>query len=342
MKKILLLTLSLIYLNSFSQSLPDLYKKVNSSIVVIETMSNESIGGGDKRKINTVGGQGSGVLISKDGLIWTASHVVNTAEYVAIKFTDGDVYHAKVITANQTADVALLQIGEDFELKNKYVATIGDSDKLMIGEDIFVIGAPHGLEQTLSTGIVSGRLKPENAGDKFFPVEFIQTDAAINPGNSGGPMFNMKGEVIGIASFILSESGGFNGIGFGASSDVANKILMNEGNKYWTGMEALFITGELADVFNLPQESGLLVLSVTSQGLGSKIGLRGGYINATIEGTDILIGGDIILSVAGIKITGDHEPLSIRRKLMTLKKDEQFSIQYFRNGKIITEFETIK
>lgn len=341
MRKILLLALSIITLNGFSQNLPELYKKVNSSIVVIETMSSASIGGGDKKKVNTVGGQGSGVLISAEGFMWTASHVVNTAEFVAVKFTDGDVYQAKVISTNPTADVALLKIETGFELKNKHVAIIGNSDAILVGEDIFVIGAPHGLEQTLSRGIVSGRLRPENAGDEFLPVEFIQTDAAINPGNSGGPMFNMKGEVIGIASFILSESGGFNGIGFGASSNVAEKILMH-GNQYWTGMEAIFINAELANVFNLPQEAGVLILSVSSKGLGSKVGLRGGYINAKIEGVDLLIGGDILLSVAGIKVENEHSGLKIREKLMTLKKDEKFSLQFFRNGKIFTEFETIK
>lgn len=329
-----------ISLTSFSQDLPELYKKVNSSIVVIETMSSASIGGGDKQKVSTVGGQGSGVLISADGYIWTASHVVNTAEFVAVKFTDNDVYQAKVISTNPTADVALIKIVSNFELKDKHVAVIGNSDSVMIGEDIFVIGAPHGLEQTLSRGIVSGRLKPEKMGDHFMPVEFIQTDAAINPGNSGGPMFNMKGEVIGIASFILSESGGFNGIGFGATSNIANKILM-EGNQYWSGIESVLITNELADVFNLPQDAGVLVLSVSSEGLGSKIGLRGGYINATIEGSPLLIGGDIILEVAGIKIENEYSGIKVREKLTQLKEGEKFSIKYYRNGQIFTAFETI-
>jgi len=340
MKNIFTLLLAFLTINSFAQKLPELYKKVNSSIVVIETMSSASNGAGDKKKVNTVGGQGSGVLISKEGLIWTASHVVNSAEYVAVKFTDGDVYKAIVVSTNPTADVALLKIEKDFELKEKHVAIIGNSDDMMIGEDIFVIGAPHGLEQTLSKGIVSGRLKPQKVGGQLLPVEYIQTDAAINPGNSGGPMFNMKGEVIGIASFILSESGGFNGIGFGATSNIAEKVLMH-GNQYWSGLETVFITNELAEVFNMPQKSGLLIVTASSKGLGSRIGLRGGYINANIEGTELLIGGDIILSVGGIKIENELSGLKIRERLASLKPDEQFTIQFYRDGKIFTEFETL-
>jgi len=209
--------------------------------------------------------------------------VVHSAEKIAVKFTDGDIYEATVLSTNPTADVALIKIESGFELKNKHVASIGDSDKVQIGDDIFVIGAPLGIEQTLSKGIVSGRMSPENFSNDFFPIEFIQTDAAINPGNSGGPMFNMNGEVIGIASFILSETGGFNGIGFGASSNVANKVLLEQGN-LWTGMESIMLTDVLADAFNLPQDAGLLVLSVSSKGLGNKMDLKGGFIKATIAG----------------------------------------------------------
>lgn len=335
MKKISILILALIISTiSYSQTLSELYKKVHSSIVVINTTSNVIVGIGEQKKVSTAGGLGSGVLISDDGLIWTASHVIHSAEKIVIRFTDGDVYEAEVLSSNPTADVALLKLGADFKLKNKHIAIIGDSDKIIIGEDIFVIGSPLGIEQTLTKGIVSGKMAKGNLNDDFLPIEYIQTDAAINPGNSGGPMFNMKGEIIGIASFIMSQSGGFEGIGFGASSNVASKILMDQPN-LWSGMEFAFLSGTIAEAFNLPQPTGLLVLSVSSKGLGNKLGLRGGYLQANIEGSDLLIGGDVLLEIGGIKLDGAEAILLLRQK-MVIFENMDLTVKYYRAGKIET------
>ena len=150
----------------------------------------------------------------------------------------------KVIVSNPNADVALLKLEGNFEKKEKEIAKIGNSDETLIGEDIFVIGAPHGFKQSLSKGIISGKYINEALSNDFEKVEFLQTDAAINPGNSGGPMFNMKGEVIGIASRIYTLSGGFDGIGFAVTSNVAKNIL-DETNSPWTGMESLFYQKKL-------------------------------------------------------------------------------------------------
>lgn len=318
---------------TFSQNLGNLYKKVNSSVVVIKTINAVSAGSGDKQKVNTAEGLGSGVLISNEGLIWTASHVVHSAEKVAVKFDDGDIYEAEVLSSNPLADVALIKVKADFQLKEKHIAVIGNSDDTHVGEDIFVIGAPLGVEQTLTKGIVSGRISPEEIGNDFAAVEYLQTDAAINQGNSGGPMFNMKGQVIGIASFILSQSGSSAGLGFGTTSNVAQKVLMDQPN-LWTGMEFLILSEELADVLNLPQETGLLVLSVTSTGLGSKMGLRGGYINAVIEGKELLIGGDIILEIAGIQLNTAEGIMELQKKMISFKKGETYLVKYLRSGEV--------
>lgn len=318
---------------SFSQNLANLYKKVNSSIVVIKTINSVSAGSGDKQKVQTAGGLGSGVLISNDGLIWTASHVVHSADKVAVKFNDGDVYEAEVLSSNPLADVALIKVESGFELKQKHIAIIGNSDEVLVGEDIFVIGAPLGVEQTLTKGIVSGRISTEEIGNDFAEVEYLQTDAAINQGNSGGPMFNMKGQVIGIASFILSQSGSSAGLGFGTTSNVAKKVLMDQPN-LWTGMEFLILSNELAEAFNLPQEAGLLVLSVTSTGLGSKMGLRGGYINAVIDGKELLIGGDIILEIAGIKLNSPEGISKLQKRMISFQKGESYLVKYLRAGEV--------
>lgn len=335
MKKFIALSICLfISFTIQSQNLSELYDKVHSSIVVIKTASNVITGQGAEKKVNTAEGLGSGVLISEDGLIWTASHVIHTAEIVVVRFPDGDVYEAQVLSSNPSADVALLKLGSDFKLKNKHVAQIGNSDNIKIGEDIFVIGSPLGIEQTLTRGIVSGRMSKGNLNDDFLPIEFIQTDAAINPGNSGGPLFNMKGEIIGIASFIMSQSGGFEGIGFGASSNVASKILMDQPN-LWSGMEFALLSGELADAFNLPQNTGLLVLSVSSGGIGNELGLRGGTIQANIEGSNILIGGDVILEIGGIVLDSEEAILLLRQK-MVLFETMDIDVKYLRAGKVET------
>ena len=333
MKKLVLLSLLFAYSNANCQNLADLYKQVNSSVVVIDIISVSPEKSGNQIELVAQASQGSGVLISKEGLIWTAAHVVQSAEEVQIEFIDGDVYQANVLSSNEEADVALVQIGDDFQLKNKYVAAIGDSDKVAVGEDVFVLGAPHGFKQSLSRGILSGRYSPENLMNNFIKIEFLQTDASINPGNSGGPMFNMKGEVIGIASRIFTNSGGFEGIGFAMSSNVANKLLMEE-TTLWGGMQSMVVNGSLAAALNVPQEAGILVMTLSSKGAASQLGLQGGFMPATIEGVEILLGGDIILEMAGIKVTDLNSIFEIRQKIANAGTGTDISMTILRNGKI--------
>lgn len=316
-----------------AQNLADLYKQINSSVVVIDIVSVTPESTGEEVALVAQASQGSGVLISPDGLIWTAAHVVQSAEEVQVEFLDGDVYDGEVLASNELADVALVRIIGDFELKNKTVAEVGDSDKLEVGEDVFVLGAPHGFKQSLSRGILSGRFTPESLSNNFIKIEFLQTDAAINPGNSGGPMFNMKGEVVGIASRIYTNSGGFEGIGFAMSSNVAHELLMKE-STIWAGMESMLLEGNLARALNVPQESGLLITSLSSKGAASQLGLQGGYIPATIDGVDLLIGGDIILEMAGIQITDVNSLFQIRQKVSDYNSGEKISMTIMRNGKV--------
>ena len=318
---------------SNAQSLADLYKKINSSVVVIDIVSVAPESTGTGIELVAQASQGSGVLISEDGLIWTAAHVVGSAEEVQIEFLDGDIYEGEVLTSNEQADVALVKIRGDFQLKNKAVAKIGDSDKLNIGEDVFVLGAPHGFKQSLSRGILSGRFSPVHLTNDFIEIEFLQTDAAINPGNSGGPMFNMAGEVVGIASRIFTNSGGFEGIGFAMSSNVANELLMKE-SALWSGMESMLLDGELAMALNLPQESGLLITALSSKGAASQLGLQGGYLSANIDGVDLVIGGDIILEMAGIKITDVNSLFTIRQKISEFNTGDEISMTIMRSGKV--------
>lgn len=332
-KKISLVLTFLFSIGTSGQNLADLYKEINSSVVVINIVSVSKESNGAYIQTVTEESQGSGVLIDKAGLIWTAAHVVQTAEEVKIEFTDGDIYEGTVISSVAQADVALVKIKGDFQLKDKKVAAIGDSDKVSVGEDVFVLGAPHGFKQSLSRGILSGRFVPAHLSNDFVKIEFLQTDASINPGNSGGPMFNMNGEVIGIASRIYSNSGGFEGIGFAMSSNVANRLLMQE-SSIWGGMESLLLDGDLAKALNLPQEAGLLVTSLSSKGSGSALGLKGGYIPAKIEDTELKIGGDIILELGGVTIKDINSIFQIRKKLAETPKGAVITMTILRNGKI--------
>ena len=318
-----------------TQNLSELYNEVRSSVVVINILSIETRKIENDLNFLAKTKQGSGVLISEDGLIWTAAHVVQSAEIVQVEFLDGEVYEARVLSSNLQADVALIKINGEFESKNKKVVKIGNSDMQNIGDDIFVIGAPFGIKQSLSKGIISGKHCPETSNNSFINVEFIQTDAAINHGNSGGPMFNMKGEVIGITSRIYSESGSFNGLAFAISSNTAKKILMDEPN-VWSGMNYILVNGVIAKALNIPQESGLLVLNLSSKGTASKIGLRGGFIEATIDGIPLLIGGDIILDVAGVSFSEPNFQNLIIKKMEAFKKGDNILMTILRQGKIIT------
>lgn len=320
-------------LTQFAQNLSDLYDEVSPAVVVINILNIESKKVGHNLTMVARATQGSGVLVSEDGLLWTAAHVVQLAELVQVEFSDGDVYEADVLSSNPLADVALLKINSQFQKKDKKVIKIGNSDAMKIGEDIFVLGAPFGLRQTISKGILSGRHASKGLINNLMNIDFLQTDAAINQGNSGGPMFNMKGELIGITSSIYSASGGFSGIGFAISSNTANKLLM-DGPNIWTGMNSILLTGSAAKALNVPQESGLLVLTVSSKGTAAKIGLKGGFIEATIDGVELLIGGDIILDIAGIGFEQPNFQKLLRKRMEGLKKGDEIPITILRGGQI--------
>ncbi|MDG1804958.1 trypsin-like peptidase domain-containing protein [Flavicella sp.] len=333
MKKIVFL-LALVSLNISAQDLSKLYKKVSSSVVYINIESYDYSDVLFSQQVRKEESLGSGVLIAEEGLIWTAAHVIQASEKITVEFTDGDVYEAEVISSDTNADVALIKVKDSFQLKEKNIAKIGDSDKVQIGDNVFIIGAPHGFKQSLSKGIISGKYSPENLSNRFEKVDFFQTDASINPGNSGGPMFNMKGEIVGIASRIYTVSGGFDGIGFAVTSNVANKILANREN--WSGFESMVLSPELAALLNLPQQGGILITKVSTQGKAGKLGLMGGFVPVVIAGQELLLGGDIILEIAGVKIL-DHSSLElVQERLINTKDGEKVSIVILRQGQVVS------
>jgi len=324
-----------------AQSYSKLFKKVDPTVVLIKVESKELVTDRSTltKQMVTTSGLGSGVVINADGSIMTANHVIADAESILVEFANGEEVPANVVTGSKDADVALIKLV--WIPKNMQVAKIGDSDLVEVGDQVLIIGAPYGLSHSLSTGIISGHIidKDSKNVDKdskndLVTSEFFQTDAAINHGNSGGPMFNMKGEVIGIVSSILSESGGFEGIGFAATSNVAKDHLLGK-QPFWFGVEFEVVHGELAKIFNLPQESGLAIQKVVSATPAALAGLKAGIYETNIEGSKFLTGGDFILAVDKFVISPSLNLEEVRTYFANMKSGTTFKIKVFRAGKIL-------
>src|SRR6266478_4741958 len=198
---LLFLILSGIRTTVYGQQLREAFRKVHQSVVTVRTKEVD-FSSSSQQVISIIDGLGSGVLISADRKILTAAHVVQTADVASVEFPDGQEMIARVIGSDMRSDVALLQLKR---VPSGIVpAALGDSNKLEVGDQIFVIGAPYGISQTLTAGHVSGRHRLNRNDESSTSVEFLQTDAAVNGGNSGSPMFNLDGEVVGIVSSLMS------------------------------------------------------------------------------------------------------------------------------------------
>jgi S1-C subfamily serine protease len=314
-----------------AQQLREMFSKTNPSVVVIRTVERRVTP--QAQGLMSLPGLGSGVVISTDGKILTAAHVVQAADQVAVEFVDGKKERAHVVASYPRADVAIVQL--DFPSPGLVPAKLGDSDAVQVGDDVFVIGAPYGLSHSLTVGHVSGKHLSQESIAGLSKVEVFQTDAAINQGNSGGPMFNMAGEVIGIVRQILTTSGGFQGVGFAVTSNVARKLLLNK-KSFWTGIDGYLLTNELARIFNVPQSAGLLVMRAAENSPASDLRLIAGTIPTNIGGAELVVGGDIILEVAGIQIVEDWKTLDeMQTALGNLQTGEKFTLKVLRAGVVV-------
>lgn len=244
-------------------------------------------------------GLGSGFIISQDGFILTNAHVVADTDEAVVRLTTKRAFKAKIVGIDPRTDVALLKI----DASGLPFVKIGDPGKLEVGEWVAAIGAPFGLENSVTSGIVSakGRSLPEETY-----VPFIQSDVALNPGNSGGPLFNMRGEVVGINSQIYSQSGGYMGLSFTIPIDIAMDIarqLQTTGKvtRGRIGVEAQELTSELATSFGLKDVSGALVVMVEKGGPADKAGIQAGDVIRTFDGKPVQASSDLARLVAGTK-----------------------------------------
>ena len=242
---------------------------------------------------------GSGFILSSDGYIMTNSHVVDHADKITVRLTDKREFPARVIGVDRKTDIALLKI----DATNLPKVSIGDPNKLKVGEWVVAIGSPFGFDNSVTAGIVSakGRSLPQ---DNYVP--FIQTDAAINPGNSGGPLFNMNGEVVGINSQIYTRSGGFMGLSFAIPIDVANQVadqLRTKGmvTRGRIGVTIQEMTRQLAESFGLAQPNGALVSSVEKGGPADKAGIEASDVILKFDGKTVANSGDLPRIVAAAK-----------------------------------------
>ncbi len=304
----------------FPQSFADLVQKVKPAVVNISTTTTVKIpgspfrhffgpdeGGGPfgdffQRFFGEIPDQelkqqslGSGFIIDKDGYIITNNHVVNGADEIKVKLADGREYKAKVIGRDQKTDLALIKISSLF--KDLPALSLGDSDKIRVGDWVLAIGNPFGLEETVTQGIISatGRVIGSGPYDNF-----LQTDAPINPGNSGGPLINLSGEVIGINSAII-QSG--QGIGFAIPSNMAKKIVppLKEKGKVtrgWIGISVQSMTPEIAQALGLKEAQGSLVGEVVPGGPADAAGIKRGDVIVSFDGKEIKKIGDLPMLVA--------------------------------------------
>src|SRR3954468_8882475 len=258
-----------------------------------------------------VRGMGSGFIVGADGIVLTNAHVEKDATEVVVKLTDRREFKAKVLGSDPKTDVAVLKINAS----NLPVVTLGSAEALRAGEWVLAIGSPFGFENTVTAGVVSakGRTLPDDSA-----VPFIQTDVAVNPGNSGGPLFNARGEVVGINSQIYSQSGGYQGVSFAIPIDLANKIkeqIVAHGKVEHAklGVAVQEVNQSLADSFGLERPEGALVANVEKNSPAERAGLQPGDVIRSVNGKPIVSSGDLP-AIVGLSAPGDRLAMEVWRQ----------------------------
>jgi S1-C subfamily serine protease len=276
---------------------------------------------------------GSGFVIDKSGRIVTNFHVVEGAEDIEVSFSNRDSVKARLVGRDPSTDLAVLKV--DVDARALTPLRLGNSDRVRVGDSVLAIGNPLGYERSVTAGIVSALHRPLTAPNDFTIDDVIQTDAAINSGNSGGPLIAANGQVIGVNTAIATGNTGARGnigIGFAVPvntvRDVASQLIDRGRVEHpFLGVAAQSIDKEIADVFNLPVEQGLLVVRVFDGSGADKAGLRAGTTEVVVAGESYLLGGDVIVEIEGKRAT---TPEDLREAVSAKKPGDKIDIEAYR------------
>lgn len=312
------------------------YEKYNESVVNITT---EVMGvNWFLDPVPQSGGSGSGSIIDASGYVLTNFHVVENAYKLFVNMADGTQYEAKLIGSDQRNDLAVIKFQPSAKTRLVPIS-FGTSKNLKVGQKVLAIGNPFGLERTLTEGIVSGLGRPIQKDETTILKDMIQTDASINPGNSGGPLFNSRGEMIGINTMIYSTSGGSVGVGFAIPVDTAVRIvpeLIRNGKvlRGWMDLQVIQLFPALVSYLKsegqgAPVDKGLLINTVTSGGNADKAGLRGGKTAVRYGRSTFFVGGDILVSVDGIEVASEADLYSA---LDDNRPGDKVAVEYYRGS----------
>jgi S1-C subfamily serine protease len=323
-------------------TLTDLFKDTQQSVVQVSgTISNNEV---------SEATLGSGFVYDKSGHIVTNFHVVEGSgdNDISITLVDGTTYRARVVGADQYSDVAVLHV-EDVPADKLVPLPLGNSTELLVGERVVAIGNPFGLSGSMTEGIISGlnRLIPVYSGPgpftgavapAFSIPDVIQTDAAINPGNSGGPLLDLQGEAIGMNSAIFSTTGAFAGIGFAIPSNTIAKVVTSliATGAYqhpWLGVTGTDMTPEIAEAMGLGEPRGFLVIETAPGGPAATAGVQGGDTPTQLGGRDIVLGGDVILSINDKEIRKIDDVLGYLEQ--STEPGETVKLTLWRDGQIM-------
>jgi S1-C subfamily serine protease len=311
---------------SSALSVNQIYKRAYRGVVEITVSTTSNSPFGEQQR-----GQGSGFVYDTEGHIVTNEHVVDSASSISVTFWNGAVYKATLVGTDPSTDLAVIDVDAPSSLLHPIA--VGDSSQLEVGDGVVAIGSPYGLEETVTSGIVSALHRQMQSPNGFTINDSIQTDAAINHGNSGGPLLNSQGQVVGVNAQIKSDSGGSDGVGFAIPSNTIKSIvsqLLASGKveHAFLGVGLQTIPETVADQLGLPE--GVAVTEVRDGSPASRAGLRQATRTRIVDGQEYATNGDVITEVDGRKITSAED---LQRVIDAHKPGDTISVTYSRGGK---------
>jgi len=306
----------------------DAFQRVKNSVVSIEAQQKGLAVSSGTLKDRLM--RGSGVFISDRSQIVTAADLVQTADWIEVTFMKNKTISGRVQSSTMRVGIATL----DLEVLPTDVAgaKMGDSDKVQIGERVFVVQVSSGMEPKMIAGRVTRRRKSGMMMENFLPSDFLQTNLALTRHDDGTALFNANGEVIGIISNTLSSAAGLPGMNFAIPSNLLVELLLKE-PFFWSGVSGCMLSGSLARSFQLPQEKGFLVEKISDDSPFVKLGLHAGTKGGKVNGESLILGGDVVLAVDDISLAKENAANEIRDHLKTVAKNSHVKLKIFRDGK---------